>query len=168
MAKKRERSSGRVLLGGGVIDERVSSNGCVVRACSVEQKRCSAHCGIGIRVVEGQRSAANTSVEAAGAIQEKRTPTQCCISSAGGEQTKRVAPFGSCEIGIAPFQCRTDCLHLWQKPGEQERDYNDNGLNSGFHMREVFEEFLQPVENNLRSSTVAGSVGQLSVGGWGA
>jgi len=37
-------------------------------AARVEQHRCRAHCGIGIHVVEGQRSTANTGIEVAGTI----------------------------------------------------------------------------------------------------
>ena len=66
--KQGERSSCRVMAAAVVKDKRVGSNGRILCAACVEQKRCSAHCGIGIRVVEGQRSAANTGVEAAGGI----------------------------------------------------------------------------------------------------
>ncbi len=82
--KKGERSIGRVVAAGVVKDHRVSSNGRVLRARGVQQKRCCAHCGIGIRVVESQRSTANAGIEAAGAIKKKRTPPKSCISSAGG------------------------------------------------------------------------------------
>jgi hypothetical protein len=37
-------------------------------AGDVEQERCCANCGIGIRVVANQRSDTNTSVKAAGGI----------------------------------------------------------------------------------------------------
>ena len=36
-----------------VIEERVSSNGSVLCAAGVEQKRSRAYCGIGISIVEG-------------------------------------------------------------------------------------------------------------------
>ena len=56
----------------GVVDERVSSNGHVLVAGEVEDHRCGANCGIGIRIGpgpcstgEGQRSSTNTGVEAA-------------------------------------------------------------------------------------------------------
>ncbi len=82
IAKKGERSDGRVLEAnriiierkradstvvptGVVIDECVSSNGRVLKAGRVEQHRRGAKCGIRIRpgTGEGQRSSAKTGVE---------------------------------------------------------------------------------------------------------
>jgi len=37
-------------------------------------------------------------------------------------------------------------LHLWRESKEEDGDYNENGLNSDVHMREVFEMFPQLVE----------------------
>src|SRR6516225_4396526 len=74
-----------------VIEERVSSNGRVQVAGGVEQHCSSANCGIGIRVVEGQRSGANTGVVTAAGVQKERIPTNCCVSSTGGEEVQRIA-----------------------------------------------------------------------------
>jgi hypothetical protein len=112
---QRKVTSGSVGVAAVVKDHRVSSNGRVLCAGRVEQQRCRAHRGIGIRVVEGQRSAANPGVKAAGRIRKERPPTKCRISSAGGEKTKRVAPFGCREVGVAPIRCRTDRPRSWQK-----------------------------------------------------
>src|SRR5206468_5184927 len=60
-------------------------------------------------------------------------------------------------IGIAPVRCGADSLHVRQRTKEQERDYNDNGLNFGFHRREVSQGFWRPVENKLPSSSIAWS-----------
>ena len=49
----------------------------------LSNKRYRANCGIGIRVVESQRSSAYTSIEVAGGIAKERIPTKACISSAG-------------------------------------------------------------------------------------
>ena len=51
-----------------VVEKRVGSNRRIRFAAGVEQKRCGPHCGIGIRVVENQRSNANTGIKAAAAI----------------------------------------------------------------------------------------------------
>ena len=65
---ERKVTGGSVGVTAVVKDKRASSNGGVLCAGDVEQERCSANCGIGIGVVEGQRSSANTGVEAAGGI----------------------------------------------------------------------------------------------------
>ena len=65
---ERKVTSGSVGVTAVVKDHRVGSNGRVLCAGGVEQERCRAHCGIGIRVVEGQRSTANASIETAGGI----------------------------------------------------------------------------------------------------
>ncbi len=126
VGSERFRTDGRVEAAGGIVherkvtggsvgvtavvkDERVGSNAGVVCAAGIEQQRCSAHRRIGIPVVERQRSAANTGVEAAGRIQKERTPTKPCISGACGEETKRIASFRCREIGIAPVWCRGWC-----------------------------------------------------------
>src|SRR5207249_8210131 len=59
-----------------------------------------------ICIVEDQRSTADSGVETAGGIRKERTPTEPCISSASSEKTKRVAPFGRREIGVARVRCR--------------------------------------------------------------
>ena len=51
-----KRSTGRVLGTVCVKCKRASSNSGVLCAAGVKQKRCGPHCGIGIRVVENQRS----------------------------------------------------------------------------------------------------------------
>src|SRR5437773_3444149 len=118
-----------------VKDKRVGSNGRILCAACVEQKRCSAHCGIGIRVVEGQRSAANTGVEAAGWYLKERAPTKSCISSAGGEKIKRIAPFRCREIGIAAVRRRTDRLHFLSNSCQREKHQyrHENSLCRCFH-----------------------------------
>src|SRR5262249_19203871 len=135
MAGKREHSIGCVEAAAFVKDERVSSNSRVLCAGGVEQKRCSAHCGIGIRIVEGQRSAANTCVGAASAIQKERTPTKCCISRAIGDRIECVAAFRCCEIIIASVRRWTDCLYLWQKrkAGKHERNDEERGQRRAVH-----------------------------------
>src|SRR5205823_3778508 len=126
IGNERFPTSGRVGAAGGIVhqrkvaggsvgatavvkDERISSNGGVLCAAGVEQKRCRAHCGIGICVVECQRSTANTSIETAGGIQKERPPTKRCISSASSERIKRAAPFRCREIGITRVRCRCRC-----------------------------------------------------------
>src|SRR5436190_5861160 len=133
-----------------------SSNGRVECPGGVKQKRCRAHCGIGIPSVEDQRSGANTGVEVVGATEKERIPTNSCVSSAGREESEGVAPFRCREPGIAPVRRRSNlrsCLHFWQKPKEEERDYNENGLNSGVHMREVSERVPHLVDINLMASS---------------
>jgi predicted RNA-binding Zn-ribbon protein involved in translation (DUF1610 family) len=90
-------------------------------AGGVEQQRCSAHCGIGIRVIEDQRSSANTRAEAAGAIGKQRVPTKACVSSSSRQEVKRITSFRCCVIGIAAIWRRTDCLRFWQKRHEPKR-----------------------------------------------
>src|SRR5207253_3182681 len=74
-----------------VKDKRVGSNSYVLRAAGVEQHGYSADCGIGIRGVEDQRASANSGVETAVGIAKERVPTKARISSAGGEEVKRIA-----------------------------------------------------------------------------
>jgi len=69
-------TSRRVTATGIVKHKRVGSNGGVGRAGGVEQQRCRANCGIGIRGVENQRSTAHSGVEAALHSAEKRIPTK--------------------------------------------------------------------------------------------
>ena len=87
-----------------VKDKRVRSSGRVLCASCVEQERCRAQCGIKIRVVEGQRSTANTGIETARGIDIERVPTKSCISSAAGKKIKRIAAFRCREPGIAPVR----------------------------------------------------------------
>ena len=64
---ERKAADSSVVAGDGVADERIRSNGRVATAAEVEDHRCSANCGILARpgtAVEGQRSSANTGVEA--------------------------------------------------------------------------------------------------------
>src|SRR5207249_4931330 len=131
---ERKVTSGRVGITAVVKDERISSNGRVLCAGGVEQERCRANCGIGICVVEGQRSAAYASIETAGRIQKEGTPTKRCISSADGERTKRIAPFRCREVGITSVRCRTDRPRSWQKreAGQQRQDSHKYGT-SIFH-----------------------------------
>src|SRR5439155_22331807 len=120
IGSERFRTDGRIGTAGGIVqegkvtsasvggtavvkDERVGSNRGVLCAGGVEQQRCCAYCGIGIRVVEVQRSGANTGIEVAGAINKEGLETKRCISSAGGESTKRIAPFRCRKIGITPI-----------------------------------------------------------------
>src|SRR5438874_13367060 len=99
-----------------VIDERVGSNGSVECASGVEQQRCSANCGIGIRGVEDQRPSTNTGVEVVRRSGKERIPTNSCVSSAGRKESEGVAPFRCREPGIAPVRWRADRLRYWQKP----------------------------------------------------
>src|SRR5439155_6059905 len=132
---ERKVTSGSVGVPAVVKDQRVGSNSGVLCAGGVKQERCRAHCGIGIRVVEGQRSAANASIETAGGIQKQRTPAKSCISSPGGEKTKRIAPFRCREIRKAPVRCRTDRSRSWQKrKAGQHRHDGHQYRTSIFHL----------------------------------
>ena len=108
IVRERKVTSGSVGATAVVKDKCAGSNRGVLCAGGVEQKRCHTHRGIGICVVEGQRSAANTSIEAAGGIYKERPPTKRCISGAGCEGIKRVATFRCREIGKAPVRRWTD------------------------------------------------------------
>src|SRR5205823_10839796 len=110
---ERKAADSSVAAGGAVKGHRVGSNGGVLSAAGVEQKRCRANCGIGICVVEGQRSTANTGIEVAGAIGKERTPTEPCISSAGSERKKRIASFRCREIGKASVRRGIDRPRSW-------------------------------------------------------
>src|SRR5205807_8217727 len=121
---ERKRANGRVAKAGGVKDQRVGSNGHVFIAGGVVQERCRAHCGIGIPVVESQRSSAKTGIVAAGGIHKKRIPTKPCVSSPAAERMKRIASFRCGEPGIAPVRGRSNlrrCLHLWQQCKARKR-----------------------------------------------
>ena|SRR5437899_1480225 len=107
---------------GSVMDEGVGSNGRVLRAAGVEQKRCRANRGIGITRVEDQRSSANTGVEAAGGDAKHRKRTKCCVPNARSESLKGVVPRRRGEVGIAPGGWRADCLRVRQKTDANQRD----------------------------------------------
>ena len=96
---ERKVTGASVVRTGVVKDERIGSNGGVLCAAGVEQERCHANRGIGTSIVEGQRSTADTGIETAGRIQKERSPTKCCVSSAGGERTKRIASLRCREVG---------------------------------------------------------------------
>ena len=113
---ERKVTNGRVGRTAVVKDQRIGPNGGILCAGGIEQERCCANCCIGICVVEGQRSSANAGIETAGGIKE-RIPTEPCISSASGEKTKRVAPFGCRVIGITRVRCRGWC---WCGRGEPD------------------------------------------------
>src|SRR5215468_1770937 len=86
---ERKETDGRVAATAAVIDERIGSNGRVLVATSIEQKRCRANCGIGISVIDYQRSSADTGVVAAARIRREGIPTKSRIASASGEGLKR-------------------------------------------------------------------------------
>jgi hypothetical protein len=116
--KERLLTDGRVRRARIVKNKRVSSDGRVPRGGGVEQQRSSAHCGIGIRVVEGQRSSANTGVVATGNVQKERIPANSCVASASGEEMKGITSFRCREPGIAPVRRRSNlrsCLYLGQQ-----------------------------------------------------
>src|SRR5205823_1889556 len=73
-------TGGSVRATAAVKDKRIRSNGGVLCAGRIEQERCCANCGIGLCIVNGQRSSANTGIEAAGRIQKERPPTKRGIS----------------------------------------------------------------------------------------
>src|SRR5437764_4168789 len=108
IVKQRKGTESVVVVGAcdavAVIDKRVGSKGGVLCAGAVEQKRRSTTGRIAIRSIEVQGSAANTGVEGAGGIKRERIPTNCCVSSAGSEVEKRMAPFGGGERGVAPVR----------------------------------------------------------------
>src|SRR5262249_48383733 len=58
-----------------VKNQRVGSDGGVLCAAGVQQKRRRPQRSIGIPIVERQRSAANGSIEVSGAITKERIPT---------------------------------------------------------------------------------------------
>ena len=68
VVKKRKGAESIVAVAAYVVGKRPVSAGRIVRAVAVEQHRSSANCGIGNRrgSGEGQRSSANTGVEAGG------------------------------------------------------------------------------------------------------
>jgi hypothetical protein len=65
---ERKVASGSVGGTAVVKDQCVGPNGGVLCAGGVEQERCRANCSIGICVVDGQRSTADTGIETAGGI----------------------------------------------------------------------------------------------------
>src|SRR5204862_291201 len=81
VVKERKGANSVVVRAAVVIDERVGSNGSVECASGVEQQRCSANCGIGIRGVEDQRPSTNTGVEVVRRSGKERIPTNSCVSS---------------------------------------------------------------------------------------
>ena len=107
---ERKVTSGSVGGTGVVKDQSIGSNGGVLCAGGVEQERCRPTAVLESPLL-GPGSSANTSIETAGGIQKERLPTECCVSSAGGERVKRVAPFGRREIGVTRVRCR--CWRGW-------------------------------------------------------
>ena len=71
VVRERKRADSRVVGAGAVMHHRVCADGGVLRACGIEQKRCSASGRIGIPIVENQGSSANTGVEVACTVQKK-------------------------------------------------------------------------------------------------
>src|SRR5438876_10590829 len=104
--KQRKCTDSIVVIAAVVKSERVSSNGRVFCARTVEQQCCSANGGIGFSVVGGKGPGTNTSAKTSVAILGERVPTQRCISNAGGEIVKRVTPCPCVEIGRAFVRCR--------------------------------------------------------------
>jgi len=102
-------TSGSVEAAAVVKDKSIRSNGRVLCASRIEQERCRANCGIGPCIVNGQRSSANTGIEAAGRIQKERAPTKRGVSGAGGKRTKCVTSFRCGEIWKATIRCRRRC-----------------------------------------------------------
>src|SRR5947208_16670417 len=84
--KKRKCAYSSVVQAPIIKDQRVSSNGRVPEASSVEQQGYSANCGIGIRiangsrVVEGLRAGAYTGIVAVDRIEIERIPAGLCVS----------------------------------------------------------------------------------------
>src|SRR4029450_5921870 len=81
--------------------ERDKTDGCIVGAGFVEKKRHSTHRRVVVSGVECERPRADAGVEVGGARREERKPTNCCVSSAGGEAFEGVGPFRRGEVGIA-------------------------------------------------------------------
>ena len=92
-----QSAEGIVLVPSSLLTSAVSSNGSVLCAGGVQQQRYGANCGIGIRVVGGQRSSAYTRVKAAVDVVEERPPTNACISRHPVDKVLKC---------IAPFRCR--------------------------------------------------------------
>src|SRR6266404_5000341 len=111
VTKERICAEGVVVGAGVVMDKRVSSNGRVVGAGGVEKQCSTANCGVIIRLVESQRSGANSGVADAGCSRKQRIPANSRVCRTAGERTKRVAPFRCGEVRIASIRRRDDCLH---------------------------------------------------------
>ena len=91
------------------------SNSCVSDAKGIEQQGSSANARVRIRAVEDQRSSADASIEAGSLGAEERTPTDSCVTNAGGEEVKRIASFRCREPGIAPVRRWNDRLRVLDK-----------------------------------------------------
>jgi hypothetical protein len=106
-----------------VKDKRISSNGCVLGAGGVKQKRCRANCGIGSPVVERQRSTANTGIEAGVGIRKERTPTNCSVSRARGVVNERIVTEKRVEMGaVATLLANRLRFCQKRKAGHQRQD----------------------------------------------
>src|SRR5512132_4470826 len=93
VTKERICAEGVVVRAGVVMDKRVSSNGSVQFASGVEKQCSTANCGVIIRVVEGQRSGANSGVGVAGGNRKQRKPANSRVCRTGGERPKGIASF---------------------------------------------------------------------------
>ena len=85
VTKERICAEGVVIGAAVVMDKRVSSNGSVLCTSGVEKQCSTADCGVIIRLVESQRSGANSGVGGAGGSGKQRIPANSCICRTGGE-----------------------------------------------------------------------------------
>src|SRR5207248_10661895 len=120
VVKERETATGVVEIASVVINHCVHSRGRVLGAGSVEQHRCRANCGIGIRMVKDERSSTNASAKAGASGEKERVPPDSGVSSATGEVGKGIAPFGGRKSRIAAVRRRRwksvwSCMHVRQK-----------------------------------------------------
>src|SRR5207245_6804546 len=126
--KERLKTERGVVVGSGgrgwgevIKEERVGSNGRVVVGSDVEQQRSRAGCGIGIPVVEVQRSGADSGIEKAVRYEPSRVPPKPGIEPAGhGGRVKGVEPLD----GVATANVSLLRLRSGQKPkaDKDERD----------------------------------------------
>src|SRR5262249_38190589 len=117
-----ESSVGRVEATGIVKFKRGSSDSCVLCACGVKQKRCSASGRIEIPEVKIKRSSANRGVEVASGDAKQRKRADSCVPKTQRESLKGVVPRSSCEVGIAPGGRWYDCLRLGRKTAKRTDD----------------------------------------------
>src|SRR5882724_4184281 len=92
-----------------VVGQRFVSVGYILKPREIAQQCCGANCSIRVPDIKAQRSSAKTSIEAVTIGIGEGIPTNRCISDTGGQELQRIASFRSCEQGIAPVRCRSDC-----------------------------------------------------------
>ena len=101
-----------VLYADTVVKKGQRSNGRVLEAVRVQQKRCNANGRISSPLLLNTRDPAPTPVLVAACIAKERIPTNCAVfAGAGGEAKDAVLPFCRVEVRITSIRRRDDCLH---------------------------------------------------------